>query len=644
MSFSRLRPAIISLILIALVGGAILIQRVSIHHLLRDEALSTTSDWTNYLAANVTDLDRIMRGEAPSDGTRARLREAEALGSIYRYQIFDTSGHRRFVSGSAGRTQVDFDARAEEVAETGKPQAEFAAGQSSNRPDYFSETYVPLVRDGKVLAVVEAVIDQTVRRDQFHSALLLATSGFAALILVAFGIPAAAWRLGTHQKRRADQRAHFLAKHDTITGLANRTQLAEVLAEALTGRPDDRPDLAVHCINLDSFKDVNDVLGHEAGDAVLRAVATRLNAIAHEGDIVARLGSDEFAVVQMNAPDRTTAEAFAHKIIGMISEPIECEGHTLRVTCCVGVAVAPEHGNDASRLLKSADLALVKAKTIGRAQIRVFVPLLDVELFQRLTLERTVEQAILDKRFVLEYQPQFDGAGRRLVGFEALLRLPTDVGGFIPPSIFIPAAEAMGVISQIGSWAIREACTAAAGWPDDLKIAVNLSPAQFAAGNVPAIVAGALSDSGLRPGRLEMEVTESLLIQDTGKVTSDLNQVKALGVDIVMDDFGTGYSSLSYLWRFPFDKLKIDRSFLKAMSAGDLVAEKIIRAIVTLARALNMRVNVEGIETPGNLEFVSRIDCDELQGFILGRPMTATQVVEAIAADSSVTTRRCAAC
>jgi len=297
------------------------------------------------------------------------------------------------------------------------------------------------------------------------------------------------------------------------------------------------------------------------------------------------------------------------------------------------VAIAPDHGSDAGRLLKSADLALDKAKQDGPQHTRLFSAELDTALDTRLKYERAIKAAIESDGFLLHYQPQFKNAGGELIGFEALLRLPTRDGGFIPPTAFIPIAETMGLINRIGAWVLEKACTTALTWPEHLMVSVNLSAAQFAGGDVAATVSRVLKRVGLAPHRLELEITESLLLHDTEAVLAELAALKAIGVAIVMDDFGTGYSSLSYLWRFPFDKIKIDGSFMHALDANDANAEKIIRTIAALGRSLRMRVTVEGVENSRQVGFVHMIDCDEVQGYFFGRPTPASELGRIILVD-----------
>ncbi|OYX79894.1 MAG: hypothetical protein B7Y77_01270, partial [Bradyrhizobium sp. 35-63-5] len=370
-----------------------------------------------------------------------------------------------------------------------------------------------------------------------------------------------------------------MAHHDALTDLANRTQLVDKLAKSLASL---KPGggIALHFIDLDRFKSVNDTMGHDAGDFLLKTAAERLRAVIRDVDVVARLGGDEFVVVQMNVGDKAAAEQFAHRLAGAVAQPIELDGQTILCSISVGVAIAPADGNSPERLLKSADLALYRAKADGRNCVRFFQEEMDVEVQSRTALERMLRRGVDSDGFVLEYQPLYEVHERALIGFEALIRLRADDGSLIPPLEFIGMAEELRLIDRIGAWVLREACRAAAAWPADLTVAVNLSPAQFRNGDICEIVADALRMSGLAPHRLELEITENLLLGDAHSVLRQLNGLKTLGASIVMDDFGTGYSSLSYLWKFPFDKIKIDRSFMQGLDGPGRDARTVVKTII----------------------------------------------------------------
>jgi diguanylate cyclase (GGDEF)-like protein/PAS domain S-box-containing protein len=431
----------------------------------------------------------------------------------------------------------------------------------------------------------------------------------------------------------AQAQISYMAHHDTLTGLANRTQLIEKVESALAVPLPIGGRIAVHFIDLDRFKSVNDTFGHDGGDFLLKTVAERLRAVTRDGDIVARLGGDEFVVVQTGVKGKDQAEEFARRLTSAVTAPIKHGAQAIIATISIGVAVAPTDGNSAERLLKSADLALYKAKADGRNCVRFFLPEMDTELSTRFVLERTVRDAVQHSRFELHYQPLFEISDRRLIGFEALIRLPAEDGTLIPPLVFIPIAEDLGLIDRIGAWVLQEACRVAATWPHDLTVAVNLSPAQFLLGSVSDIVASALRESGLESHRLELEVNEALLLGNSEAIMAELKTIKAMGVTIVMDDFGTGCSSLGYLWRFPFDKIKIDRSFMQGFDGSGRDVKTVVKTIINLGRQLNMRVTVEGVESAKQAAFIDQAEGDQVQGFFFGRPLPASDVSATILAN-----------
>jgi diguanylate cyclase (GGDEF)-like protein len=463
--------------------------------------------------------------------------------------------------------------------------------------------------------------------------LVLAAVTLCTLIGLAFGVPAIAWYRRTKEKQHAERRIRFLAHHDVLTGLVNRASLIDRLGTLLVASATQRGNLAVHFIDLDRFKEVNDRFGHDGGDFLLKTIAERLRAVTRIDDIVARLGGDEFVLVQPNISGREQAEEFAQRLGAALAEPMRLKEHELLTTVSIGVAVAPADGDTPERLLKSADLAVYKAKAQGRNCVRFFRPEMDAELQGSIELEEIIRNAVLHDRFELYYQPIFQIPDRRLIGFEALIRLPKGDGTLIPPLVFIPVAEEMRLIDKIGTWVLRQACKTAAGWPKHLTVAVNLSPAQFVAGSVTEMVAAALKEAKLEPFRLELEITETLLLGDSEAVMAELRNLKELGVAIVMDDFGTGYSSLSYLWRFPFDKIKIDRSFMQGLDRSDRDAETVVKTIITLGRELRMHVTIEGVETAKQATFLDSANGEQAQGFYFGRPVPAAELAASILAD-----------
>ncbi|MBM3609380.1 MAG: EAL domain-containing protein [Alphaproteobacteria bacterium] len=430
---------------------------------------------------------------------------------------------------------------------------------------------------------------------------------------------------------RREKEAHiaYLARFDAVTGLANRVLFSETLNDAVRKVQAGTGKFALLCIDLDGFKDVNDTHGHAAGDEVLKVVAERLRNALGPGDHAARLGGDEFAVLQIDPLSTFETSAFARRLISVISAPLQINNVSVNVGASIGIAIAPDDGLDADKLLVNADLALYRSKNAGRGTWHFFETGMDEEARQRRALEHDLRDALERREFSLLFQPQMDIASGRDSQCEALLRWTHPQKGSISPAIFIPLAEESGLIIKIGEWVIQEACRAAAAWPKDMKVAVNLSAAQFhSPGLLPAIMR-ALDESGLEANRLEIEITESILVSNVETVRSVLAAVAKLGVHVALDDFGTGYSSLSYLRMIRFDKIKIDKAFVKEV-LHDHPCASIIRAVIRLARDLDIRITAEGIETAEHLEWLTREGCDEAQGFLISAPITTPELLRLI--------------
>ena len=476
---------IFAAVLCILVGGTWMAVKITTDHLLYQDATSTAHGWARFLAASVTDLEQIASGEQPSAASMAFLQSARKSGEVFRYEIFNRGGYSQLVSERDKIALVDLSEHSADAARSiaaGQPIVDVNEGTSADRPAFFARAYVPVIVDGRPIAVVAAYVDETEQRKNFYNTFLIAAASLCLLMGLAFAIPAIAWYRRTKEKQQADRRIRFLAHHDALTGLANRPYLIEKLEKALAVLPVRGGSLAVHFIDLDRFKEVNDTLGHDGGDFLLKTVAERLRAAIRVDDVVARLGGDEFVVVQSGVTDKDQAEDFAQRIISALTAPIQFKEHEILATVSIGVALAPADGKCPERLLKSADLALYKAKADGRNCVRFFRPEMDTELQARIELERMIRDAVLHDRFELHYQPLFEMSDRRLIGFEALIRLPAEDGTLIPPLVFIPVAEDMRLIDKIGAWVLREACRTAATWPEHLTVAVNLSPAQFLGG------------------------------------------------------------------------------------------------------------------------------------------------------------------
>ena len=624
-----------------LIGGILVGTKVTTDYLLFKDATSTARNWARLLAETVTDLEQIAAGEQPTKASMTLFEWAQKAGQVFRYEIYNREGYSQLVSDH-GVTQVNlstFSAEAVRALATNGPVVDVRAGTMAGKPKFYGLAYVPVIVDNRAVAIVAAYVDETEKHDLFYRTSLIAALSLCAGAALSFGLPAFAWYRRTKEKQQADRRIRFLAHHDALTGLANRAQLIESLEAELAVLPLRHSGIAVHFLDLDRFKQVNDSLGHDGGDALLKTVAERLRAVIRIEDVVARLGGDEFVVVQTGIAGKTQAEDFARRIISAVTAPMKIKDRPFTATVSVGVALAPADGIDPERLLKSADLALYKAKADGRNCFRFFLAEMDAELQARFKLEAIIRDAVLHDRFELHYQPLFEMSERRLIGYEALIRLPAEDGTLIPPLVFIPVAEDLQLIDKIGAWVLREACRTAATWPEHLTVAVNLSPAQFLAGRISDIVAAALKAAGLAAHRLELEITETLLLGNSEAIMAELQTLKAMGVAIVMDDFGTGYSSLSYLWRFPFDKIKIDRSFMQGFDGSGRDVKTVVKTIIALGRELNMRVTVEGVETATQAAFLDNADGDQAQGFYFGRPIPASEVSANILADFKRHTR-----
>ncbi len=411
----------------------------------------------------------------------------------------------------------------------------------------------------------------------------------------------------------------YLAYHDLLTGLPNRLSFQERLADALQKVAKQGP-FSIIFFDLDQFKRVNDSQGHVVGDEFLRVIAKRLTGCISSTDSLARMGGDEFAIVRAGNSQPADAAALAMRIQQALDKPIDLAGCRWHVTGCFGIATAPNDGDTIERLLKSVDLALHRAKEQGPGKVCYFTPEIENEFNEQIKLEAALRSALSNNQFELHYQPIFDIQTQSIISFEALLRWRHPEGGLVPPAEFIPTAERAGLINTIGEWVIQEACAAAANWPNEIGVAVNLSPAQFRDSKLPFRVAAALAKSGLDARRLELEVTESVLLESSERITDALQQLKALGISLAMDDFGTGYSSLSYLQNYPFDKIKIDRSFIMKLD-DDIRGKAIFGAILDLAHALHMRTTAEGIETEEQLALATQKGCDFGQGFLLAKPL-----------------------
>jgi diguanylate cyclase (GGDEF)-like protein len=440
-------------------------------------------------------------------------------------------------------------------------------------------------------------------------------------------MPGGGW-VATHEditeQRQSEVKIEYMAHHDSLTDLANRVLLNDRLEQAL-GRVQREELVAVHHLDLDQFKAVNDTFGPPCGDKLLRIVAERLRGLVGETDTIARMGGDEFVIVQAIIADPAEATSLAQGVIDALSEPYDIDGQQAVIGVSIGISVGPGDGSNPDKLLRNADLALYRAKSDGRGTLRFFEPAMDLQMQTRRVMEQDLRKALPAGEFELHYQPVVNLASNEISGLEALIRWNHPTKGLISPATFIPLAEEIGFIVPLGEWVIRQACATAAQWPDDLHVAVNISAIQFRHPGLMQVIVGALAASGLSPTRLEIEITETVLLHNREATLAVLHQLRELGIRIAMDDFGTGYSSLTYLQSFPFDKIKIDRSFVKNVTENSS-SLNIVRAVAALANGMGMTATAEGVETTEQLDRIASEGCTEMQGFLFSRPLPAAEI------------------
>ena len=430
-------------------------------------------------------------------------------------------------------------------------------------------------------------------------------------------------------RRKVEANTEYLAHHDVLTGLPNRLAFTLRL-DHLLGNRDSRREFALLFVDVDDFKDVNDTLGHLAGDMLLVTIAQRLRGCVREEDLVARLGGDEFAILQMMPRDRTETLALAQRLVDAVDQPFDLEGRRITSSISIGIAVEDDETRDAARLFRNADMALYRAKAGGRNTWRFFEPEMQQEVQTRSTITADLRSALKTDEFEIFYQPVVHAVSGQLAMFEGLLRWNHHSLGSVAPGRFIPIAEESRLIVPIGEMVLRRACAEATRWPRDIRLAVNLSPVQFAGRGLVGIVESALNDAGLDPSRLELEITEGALLRDSEQVSVVLRQLRSLGVTVALDDFGTGYASLSYLRQLPFDKIKIDRSFITSLNKDD-DSLPIIEAVISLARNLRMTTTAEGVESEDQWRLLSTMGCTYVQGYLFDRPQSAKTVQDKIA-------------
>lgn len=577
-------------------------------------------------------VDALLTGIARDPDAEEVLRRVADLSNINGYAIFDRNGNEVFRSRSEryewllrdrpGGVSTGDKLAPSVVSQPGFWQIVYDDGESN------PSVIMPLIREGRAIGFLSVVADMISERHHYQTTLARTYAVIVMIILAATCIPFALYQLRRRKIAEADARIRFLADHDTLTQLLNRRRMQEACDQLLFKIRATREDVAYLFVDLDDLSEINDSCGQARGDEILRLVARRIADTIGPDDLVARIGPDDFAVVHRRVKDRAEVVALAKLLAETVGEPIELDDHVISPKISIGCAMAPDHGRSHSELVKHAEIAHFHHKGDQQNALVFFEPKMDEAMHRRRQVEAHIKRAIETDGFELFYQPLVKGKDGSLVGFEALARLRDENGELIPPTEFVPIAEARGYIKALGTWVIREATRQIAEWPEPLFVSVNLSAVQFVDGDLVEIIRSALNSAGIDGRRLEVEVVESLLLERSSAILDQLVALKELGISIDMDDFGTGYSSLGYLWRFPFDKLKVDQSFMKALENGEPSVKEIVATIISLAHQMKMKVTTEGVETAEQAEFLASLGCDQLQGYFFGKPLPASETVE----------------
>ena len=561
---------------------------------------------------------------------------------MLRYELYDEKGGLDFTSGLAGLKLDDEFATLLAKPSSEAPSIALYKSQDSAEPTNFASLTLPLAVNGEPRGTLVVYLDQS---DQ---AAVLANYfdwmvGITFVLLGAgIAVPTAfAWMRG-RERRKAEEQLRYLEEHDALTGLANRKAFVDSLTAAIGRMQRDRTHIAVLCLDIDKFKQINEAADHSGGDQVLRDIGGRIQSTLRENDLISRLAGDEFAIALVDITNLGDVMAFMNWLVEALRRPLQVAGKDMPVTTSVGIALAPADGDTAATVLRHAGIALARAKGDGGQRMCFFEHSMDKALQRRRMVEHELRLALGREEFEVVYQPQYDLATERQCGSEALVRWHHPVHGKIAPGHFISVAEDTGLIVPLGEWVLRRACTDAAKWPDPLIVAVNLSPAQFRDGDIAETVAEVLKETKLPPERLELEITENLLINDTEEVLGKLNRLRQLGVAIAMDDFGTGYSSLNYLARFPFSKIKIDRQFIRNMTR-DPATRAIVKTIIALGKSLDVTITAEGVETEEQAAILREFGCPQVQGFLYGYPGAAETGVKPEGNVTSITAARSSA-
>ncbi|WP_177220569.1 putative bifunctional diguanylate cyclase/phosphodiesterase [Poseidonocella sedimentorum] len=577
--------------------------------------------WGRYMSSHISDIETLLATGVPTEDQIKSIGDMRAVANVFRFKLFDDQGRLvlisddEFVANPQGvAPEADPDPRM--VLETMKPIVSVNDGTlKPDRPDIYAEAYVPIIgADGAPLGVAEVYLDETETRAYFvdsFNGFGIIVAGLSAFLFLA---PALGFIVQKERALRTQKQIEYLARFDTLTGLMNRAEFKRRFDAALA----EGSLSAVLYIDADRFKSINDTYGHGVGDEFLSRLGRILSANTAADDLVARFGGDEFVVALRNInPDMILTRI--HKILTLSAETFTVRERVIACSVSIGVSLF-EEGKDFDELTAEADAALYAAKSGGRNQYAFYGEKMGSEIRHRNMIEARVKVATENEEFTIVYQPLVDGQTHEVLGYEALLRLKADDGTAIPPMEFIPLAEEMGYVERLGSWTIAKAIRDISEFDGSSCVAINLSVAQFRSGTLPDVVREALEAVDFAPERLEVEITESLLLIDDPSISYQIDMLREMGVKIAMDDFGTKYSSLGYLWKYRFDRLKIDRSFISGLTENPERTLEIVESVIMLGKRLGMQVTAEGVETQAQSAILTELGCDVLQGFLFGRP------------------------
>lgn len=631
-------PILLALVLfaIAAIGTGIGTAERMKGALLRQDALETAHAWRGYIEKKFN----FRSTETPKDAPLPP-HISQKSGDSFRYRLFNIDGVLVYDSGDgqdtalAKRNPSSFQSSGWSDLLNGETLVRILRESVGEPAPTYADVFVPVVKNGKTRAVIEVNIDQTSKAERFDHVFRISALVTMALLMLGIGIPGGLLWYSATARRKVEQEIDYLSHHDSLTGLINRKSIDLHLTALLAQTNTQRRKVGVLSIGIDGFKSINDSLGHLVGDLLLSEISDRCRIHTREADVVGRISGDEFAVI---APGFRTADElvdFADELRALVTVPLEANGHFLSPSISIGIAMAPDDGLDAELLVKRATVAQNWAKNEKQGSVRVFDTDMDAAVNHRFKLEMDMKRALDLNQFSMVYQPQIDLRTGEFMGCEALVRWQHPELGEVSPDRFIPIAERNGFIHELGAWILRRACEDAAAWPKPISVGVNLSPAQFEDVAIDSLVSDVLRETGLDPARLELEITEGLILNDTEAALRALHKLRSLGVSIAMDDFGTGYSSLSYLTLFPYTKLKIDRSLLERIE-DDPNVSSVIRSMVGLCRSLNMKIVCEGVESLAQTAALNEVDCEFVQGFLFARPMSCELLTAQLWADLEV--------